>query len=144
MFKNTYPATFEKSSDGRVLVRFPDFGWGVTDGSGREEAFSEAQDCLRTIIATHMTNGEKVPVPSRPARGQRLVPVPLDLAPKLALYLAITEKGLTGSGLARKMGLKESDVSKMLDPRKPCRLDLLAEALGCLGKQLTVSIDDAA
>ena len=144
MFTITYPATFEKTRDGRVLVRFPDFGWGVTDGADREEAFSEAQDCLRTIIATHMTNGEKVPVPSRPARGQRLVPVPLELAPKLALYLAIIEKGLTASKFAKKMGLKESDVSKMLDPRKPCRLDLLAEALGCLGKQLTVSIDDAA
>ena len=59
MFTITYPATFEKTGDGRVLVRFPDFGWGVTDGADRGEAFTEAQDCLRTIITTHMTNREK-------------------------------------------------------------------------------------
>ena len=59
-------------------------------------------------------------------------------------YLTITEKGLTASKFAKKMGLKEWDVSKMLDPRKPCRLDLLADALGGLGKHLTVSVDDAA
>ena len=53
MFTTTYPATFEKTSDSRVLVRFPDFGWGVTDGADREEAFSEAQDCLRTNRNPH-------------------------------------------------------------------------------------------
>ena len=26
-----------------MLVRFPDFGWGVTDGADREETFSEAR-----------------------------------------------------------------------------------------------------
>ena len=43
MFTITYPATFEKTSDSRVLVRFPDFGWGVTDGADWEETFSEAR-----------------------------------------------------------------------------------------------------
>ena len=42
MLTITYPATFEKTR-WRVLVSFPDFGWGVTDGADREETFSEAR-----------------------------------------------------------------------------------------------------
>ena len=52
---NTHPQRHSAwpSKISRTMVAcFPDFGRGVTDGADREEAFSEAQDCLRTIIPT--------------------------------------------------------------------------------------------
>ena len=45
----------------------------------------------------------RVPPPSRLKRGQRLVPVPLWIAGKLALYLAMREQGISNSALARRL-----------------------------------------
>ena len=37
-----YPAEILRDEDGRFVVTFPDFGWGATDGTTREEALAEA------------------------------------------------------------------------------------------------------
>ena len=47
-----YPAEIERDEDGRCVVTFPDFGWGVTDGETRDEAFADARDLLRELIPT--------------------------------------------------------------------------------------------
>ena len=42
-----YPAEIERDEDGRLVVVFPDFVWGATDGAPRDEALAEAKDLLR-------------------------------------------------------------------------------------------------
>ena len=61
--KILYPATVQKDEEGRYLVRFPDFGWGGTDGATLEEALKEASDCLDELIATTMESNEPLPIP---------------------------------------------------------------------------------
>lgn len=40
MFAFTYPATFRKDKDGRVLVLFPNFPRSATDGADAAEAMA--------------------------------------------------------------------------------------------------------
>ena len=43
-----YPAKIEKrDEDRRFVITFPDFGWGATDGTTRDEALANAKDLLR-------------------------------------------------------------------------------------------------
>jgi len=43
--------------------------------------------------------------------------VPLYLAPKLALYLAMREHGTRNTELAKRLGVSETVVRRMLDPK---------------------------
>jgi antitoxin HicB len=134
MFAFRYPATFRKGrEDGRVLVTFPDFRRSATDGADMAEAAEQASDCLGSAIAFALVYKEEIPRPSVPGRGQRMVAVPLWIAPKLALYWRMQELGINNSVLARKLGVTEAVVRRMLDPdhaTKPAKLEAALEALG--------------
>ena len=144
MFSFSYPARFQCDLTGRVLVSFPDLPEAHTDGKNLFEATEEGIDCLGSAIAMRMAQKEVVPVPSAPKRGQRLVPVPLWIAGKLALYCAMKERGLTNSALARRLGVRETVVRRMLDPDHDTKSEKLQAALAALGKRIAVVVDDAA
>src|SRR5438046_1605472 len=101
----TYPARFKTGSDGRILVEFVDLPHVATDGNDDREAMEEAMDALGSDLSIRLTRREEIPTPSAANRGQRLVPVPLWLAPKLALYLAMRDQRVSNSELARRLGL---------------------------------------
>jgi antitoxin HicB len=77
-------------------------------------------------------------------RSQRLVPVPLWLAPKLALYLAMRDQQVNNSELARRLGVHERVIRRMLDPEHATKAEKIQAALAALGKQMTVVVLDAA
>jgi antitoxin HicB len=144
MFAFTYPASFRKDKSGRVLVQFPDFLRTPTDGATAAEAMEEAIDCLGSAIAFALVEKAEVPRPSVLKRGQRLVPVPLWIAPKLALYWRMRELGINNSELARKLGVKETIVRRMLDPDHATKTEKLQAALETLGQTVVMAVDNAA
>ena len=112
----SYPAKFTTGSDSRVLVEFGDLPRVATDGKDDREAMEEAMDALGSDLSIRLSRREEIPTPSSAKRGERLVPVPLWLAPKLALYLAMREQRVNNSDLARRLGLHERVIRRMLDP----------------------------
>src|SRR5208282_3114429 len=112
----TYPARFTTGGDGRVLVEFVDLPRVATDGKDHREAMEEAMDALGSDLSIRLSRREEIPAASAPKRGQRPVPVPLWLAPKLALYLAMGDQKVNNSELARRLGVHERVVRRMLDP----------------------------
>jgi antitoxin HicB len=144
MFAFSYPATFRKDEAGRILVLFPDFPRSATDGADRLEAMEEAIDCLGSAIAFAMVYKEEIPRPSAPKRGQRMVAVPLWIAPKLALYWRMRELGMSNSELARKLGVRETIVRRMLNPDHATKPEKIQAALETLGKRFLVVVEDAA
>jgi antitoxin HicB len=73
-----------------------------------------------------------------------MVPVPLWLAPKLALYVAMRDQRVNNSELARRLGVHERVVRRMMDPRHATKAEKIQAALAVLGKQMTVEVRDAA
>ena len=140
----TYPARFRASSDGRILVEFIDLPRVATDGKDDLEAMEEAIDALGSDLSIRLSRREEIPGPSAVKRGQRLVPVPLWLAPKLALYLAMRDQQVNNSELARRLGIHERVIRRMLDPGHASKAEKIQAALAALGKQLTVEVSDAA
>lgn len=144
MITFSYPAKFTEGSDGRVMVAFADLPRVATDGQDDREAMEEAMDALGSDLSIRLTMKEEIPTPSNLKRGQRLVPVPLWLAPKLALYLAMRDHRVSNSDLARRLGVHERVIRRMLDPRHATKAEKIQAALAALGKQLTVEVRDAA
>ncbi len=144
LFQLSYPVRFAADEDGRIVVRFPDFPEAVTDGKDITDATAEAADCLASVIAIRMTRKEDLPLPSRVKRGQRLISVPLWIAPKLALYSAMREQRISNSELARRLGCQETVVRRMLAPSHMTRPEKVETALELVGKRLVIAVDDAA
>ncbi len=140
----TYPAKFTAGRDGRVLVEFVDLPRVSTDGKDDHEAMEEAMDALGSDLSIRLSRREEMPAPSAAKRGQRLVPVPLWLAPKLALYLAMRGQQINNSQLARRLGVHERVIRRMLDPQHATKAERIQAALAALGKQMIVEVRDAA
>jgi antitoxin HicB len=140
----TYPARFTAGAGGRVLVEFIDLPRVATDGKDDREAMDEAMDALGSELSIRLSRREKIPTPSAAKRGRCLVPVPLWLAPKLALYLAMRDQEVNNSELARRLGVHERVIRRMLDPEHATKAEKIQAALAALGKQMTVEVRDAA
>src|SRR5215831_20700607 len=128
-----YPARFSVCRDGRVLVEFVDLPHVATDGQDEREAMEEAMDALGSDLSIRLSRREEIPTPSSATRGQRLVPVPLWLAPKLALYLAMRDQRVSNSELARRLGVHERVVRRMVDPAHATKAEKIQAALAILG-----------
>lgn len=107
MFAFAYPAKFAAGSDGRVPVELVEVPRVATDGKDEREAFEEAMDALGSDLSIRLSRREEIPSPSAARRRDRLVPVPLWLAPKLALYVAMRDQEVSNSELARRIGVHE-------------------------------------
>lgn len=138
-----YPAVTRVDEDGRVVVRFPDLPEAITDGHTRVEAYTEAADCLGTALAFRLRDKADIPPPSPQKRGQRMIPVPLWIAPKLALYSGMRAVGITNAELARRLNVRETVVRRMLDPDRHTRTEKLQAALAAIGKRLVLQLEDA-
>lgn len=145
MFTATYPATFLPEENGKGFhVRFPDLPEALTGGADLDDTLVQAADCLAEAIAGRIARGDTIPTPSKLKRGQYPVSVPLYLAPKLALYLAMRDGGMRNTALAKRLGVSETVVRRMLDPKHNTRPERIQAALAALGKRIVVRFEDAA
>jgi antitoxin HicB len=145
MFTASYPASFLPEENGKGLhVRFPDLPEALTGGDDLEDTFVQAADCLAEAIAGRIARSDDIPPPSKPKRGQHLISVPLYLAPKLALYLAMRERRIPNTELAKRLGVSETVVRRMLNPKHDTKPEKIQAALVTLGKRIVVTFEDAA
>ncbi len=66
------------------------------------------------------------------------------MSAKAALYIAVREEGISKSELARRLGVDEKEVRRMISPRHKTKLPRIEQALGLLGRRLIVSLKKAA
>ena len=59
---------------------------------------------------------------------------------KVALYLAMREAGITNMELAKKLGVDEKEVRRLLDPHYGSKLPRIAEAISLLGQRLVIDL----
>lgn len=145
MFTASYPAVFLPEEGGHGFhVRFPDLPEALTGGSDLDDTFAQAADCLAEAIAGRIVRGDGIPLPSKPKRGQHLISVPLLLAPKLAMYLAMREGKISNTEVARRLGVSETVVRRMLNPTHVTKPEKIQAALSALGKRIVVRFEDAA
>ncbi len=105
---------------------------------------AQAADCLAEAIAGRIARRDEIPPPSKPNRGQHIIGVAFYLAPKLALYLAMRERRMPNTELAKRLGVTETVVRRMLNPKHDTKPEKIQAALAALGKRIVVTFEDAA
>jgi antitoxin HicB len=139
-----YPAQFTPDEGGTYMVRFRDLPEAITSGRGIADAIEQAADCLQEALAGRLVRREAIPRPSKQRRSERRIPVAMYLAPKLALFSAMERSGVNNSELARRLGVTELIVRRMLNPKHETKAGKVEAALRALGKEAVVHVSDAA
>ena len=139
-----FAARIEPDPEGGFLVTFPDVPEAITSGNAMAEARANGSEALGLALRGIAALGR--PLPQQKARGKGLVPIAVapDTALKLAVIEAFAKSGLSKRELARRLGKAETEARRILDPDHPTKLPLLQATLGLLGKEIVVSVRDAA
>lgn len=136
--KYVYPALLQHHK-GTIIVSFRDLPEAVTEGRDRNEALAEAVDCLDTAILFRLKERQSLPAPTALRAGEARIAASPHIAAKAAFARAFQDSGLTRVALASTMGIRETEVRRMLDPDHGTRLDRLNQGMRALGRQLIVA-----
>jgi antitoxin HicB len=139
---SVWPVDLTPAEEGGYIVNFPDMANGWSQGDGRDEALTQAEDLLEEMVLGRMAHGEDVPLPS-PAEGRPTVALPALTAAKLEAYRAMRAAGLNKKQLAELLGWQPSQVTRLFDGRHASRLEQIEAAMRVLGRRLVVTSEAA-
>ena len=139
-----YPLNLRPDRNGTIVAQAVDAPGALTVGRDEADAITQAGDALMTLFACLIAQGEPIPPPSRPKRGQAYAVIPPLAAAKIAIHQAMHAAGLTQAGLAERLGCDPRQVRRLLDLDHHSRLDQLEAALAALGKRMVIEVQDAA
>lgn len=135
-----YPARFEPAAEGGYTVTFRDIPEAITEGDTLEDAQAMARDALVTAMDFYFSDGRPVPAPSKPAKGELVVTLPPSVAAKVALLNARLESGARPADVARKLGIKPQEMTRVFDLQHPTKIDTIAAALAAMGYELELKV----
>ncbi|MDI6025476.1 type II toxin-antitoxin system HicB family antitoxin [Corticibacterium sp. UT-5YL-CI-8] len=137
-----FHATIEDDPDGGFLVTFADVPEAITAGDTRDEALENAREALSLALRGIAQDGRDLPEP-RAGKGIPIAVEP-DVAAKLALIEAFRHAGIAKHDLARRLGKSENEARRLLDPDHNSKIGPLQEALRALGREIVITVQDAA
>lgn len=136
-----YAVKLAAAAEGGFVVTCRDLPQLVTQGEDEADALKEAADAMDEVFAAYMRGGLPFPAPTKAKRGERLVSPPAETVAKAALYLAMREAGISKVQLARKLGVDEKEIRRLLDPHYGSKLPRIAQAIGALGRRLVIGLE---
>jgi antitoxin HicB len=139
-----YPLKLTRDNNGTLLVTAPDLPEVANFGEDTADALLRAADAIATALQGRIAAREKVPAPSAPRRGQRLVVLPAIVTAKLELYRAMIETKTRKADLARKLGVHAPQLDRLLDLDHKSQLDQIEAAVRAIGREIHIELRPAA
>jgi antitoxin HicB len=136
-----YPVLLKRAAEGGYIVTCRDLPALITQGDDKEDALAQATDAMDEVFATLMKLDKPFPVASQRRRGERLVSPPVESVAKAALYSTLRDAKITKAQLAKRLGIDEKEVRRLLDPHYHSKVPRIAEAISLLGKRLVISLE---
>jgi antitoxin HicB len=134
-----YPVLLTAADEGGYVVTCRDLPQLVTQGETEQDALEQASDAMDEVFATYLIEGIDFPAPSKARRREHLVSPPA----KAALYVAMRQAGISKIQLARRLGVDEKEVRRLLDPHYGSKLPRIAKAISLLGQRLVIGVESA-
>lgn len=135
-----YPAHFEPAEEGGFVITFRDLPEAITQGETEAEALTMAEDALVSAMDFYFEDRRRVPDPSDPLAGERLVELPASIAAKVLLLNALLDAGISNAELARRMGTRPQEVQRIVDLAHSTKIDTIAKALHAIGRRLDIRL----
>jgi antitoxin HicB len=136
-----YAVLLSPADEGGYVVTCRDLPELITQGGSVEEALEQASDAMDEVFATYLTEGLDFPEPSKARRREHMVAPPPETVAKAALYVAMRQAGISKVQLARRLGVDEKEVRRLLDPHYGSKLPRIAKAISVLGQRLVIGIE---
>ena len=138
-----YPVLFTPAEEGGFVVTCRDLPQLITQGDTEQDALEQAADAMDEVFATYMIEGIEFPEPSKARRREHLVAPPAETMAKAALFVAMRQAGISKLQLARRLGVDEKEVRRLLDPHYGSKLPRIAQAISVLGQRLVIGLEPA-
>lgn len=138
-----YPVLLMPADEGGYVVTCRDLPQLVTQGESVEDALEQAADAMDEVFATYLLAGIDFPPPSKPRRREHLVSPPAETVAKAALFVAMRQAGISKVQLAKRLGVDEKEVRRLLDPHYGSKLPRIAKAITLLGQRLVIGVESA-
>ncbi|HEY9773261.1 MAG TPA: type II toxin-antitoxin system HicB family antitoxin [Planktothrix sp.] len=138
-----YAVSLKAAKEGGFIVTCRDLPELITQGESLEDALAEASDAMDELFASYMYGKRAFPEASKAKRGEHFVAPRVETVAKAALYVAMREAGISNIQLAKRLGVDEKEVRRLLDPRYGSKLPRIAEAIEVLGRRLVIGLDVA-
>ena len=138
-----YAVLLKAAEEGGYIVTCRDLPSLITQGEDKADALTQAADAMDEVFATYMVEGLTFPTPSKPRRYEYSIAPPAETMAKAALYMAMSEAGITKVQLARQLGVDEKEVRRLLDPHYGSKLPRIAQAIQLLGRRLVIGLEAA-
>jgi antitoxin HicB len=138
-----YPVLLTAADEGGYVVTCRDLPQLVTQGESVQDALEQASDAMDEVFATYLIEGIDFPAPSKAKRREHLVSPPAETVAKAALYIAMRKAGINKIQLAKRLGVDEKEVRRLLDPHYGSKLPRIAKAISLLGQRLVISMESA-
>ena len=138
-----YAVLLKAAEEGGYIVTCRDLPSLITQGDDKADALTQAADAMDEVFATYMVEGLTFPTPSKTRRYEYSVAPPAETMAKAALYMAMSEAGITKVQLARQLGVDEKEVRRLLDPHYGSKLPRIAQAIQLLGRRLVIGLEAA-
>jgi len=135
-----YPAYFEAAPEGGYVVTFRDVPEAITQGDSEAEAADMAADALVTAMDFYFVDRRRIPLPSAAKKGERLIPLPHSIVVKVLLLNEMLSAGISNAELARRMGTRPQEMTRVLNLRHNTKIDTISQALAAMGRDLEVSL----
>ncbi|MBO9685971.1 type II toxin-antitoxin system HicB family antitoxin [Roseateles chitosanitabidus] len=137
-----YAVHLAPAEEGGFVVTCRDLPELITQGDDQDHALSEAADALDEVFALYMSEGLAFP-PATPARRrEHWVSPPPETVAKAALHVAMRSASVSQVQLARRLGVDEKEVRRLLDPHHASKLPRIAEAVQMLGRRLVIGLEE--
>jgi antitoxin HicB len=136
-----YAVLLSPADEGGYVVTCRDLPELITQGESVEEALEQASDAMDEVFATYLTEGLDFPEPSKARRREHMVAPPPETVAKAALYVAMRRAGISKVQLAKRLGVDEKEVRRLLDPHYGSKLPRIAKAISVLGQRLVIGIE---
>ena len=133
----TYPCAIQGNADDGdgFAVTFPDLRGAVTGGFTFKESLILAEDCLVVSLADYMDSDEELPPPSPWVEGQELIGVQPLIAAQLDLYTMMRQQNLSRADLAKRLGLSQAAVKRLLTLNYRTPITQVRRALAAISQE---------
>ncbi|OHC61272.1 MAG: hypothetical protein A3H93_00970 [Rhodocyclales bacterium RIFCSPLOWO2_02_FULL_63_24] len=138
-----YPVLLTPAEEGGFVVTCRDLPQLITQGDTEQDSLEQAADAMDEVFATYMIEGIEFPEPSKAKRREHLVAPQAETMAKAALFVAMRQAGISKLQLARRLGVDEKEVRRLLDPHYGSKLPRIAQAISVLGQRLVIGLEPA-
>ncbi len=136
-----YAFKFTRAKEGGWLISCRDLPEAVSQAEALEARFEVAVGCLQAALEGRMRHEMPIPIPSTSRPREVVISPPIETIAKAALYEAMRKAKVSKSELARRLGIDEKEVRRMLDPNYGSKLPRIAQAIEALGQRLVIGVE---